>query len=447
MIKTDDMETNNNEKTKNYDLEKLQSFLNQIKTINDSYERVKILTGENYNIFKLLGVESSELLHSKIVGDFLNPKGSHKQGSKFLELFVQMFNNISQPDEIIDKREETFFSNFKCEKAHLKLEESIGKIKNTDETNEGGRIDILVRDEKNNAIIIENKIYAGEQAYQLERYHQFGKGKTDFIILYLTLDGKEPESIDKDKREKIICISYKEHIISWLELCKKEVVNLPIIRETISQYINLLKKLTNQTENQIQAMEIQKLILKNYETSKLVNQNFEKAIYGLCNKILVELKPKIEEYVKGKNWKIKHIDENLKENKSSGGISVVPVEFENSKIRIKMQGINPFYKHLNENSIFQKYIFLGVLGIDGNKAFLNKLKSQGEINDNFEWWNDYEKMDIYENTDCRLDNPLLLKKLADDGEAERFVDFLFEKFTTYFDKHYKMVETVLKENQ
>ena len=445
MIKTDDMETNNNEKTKNHDLEKLQSFLNQIKTINDSYERVKTLTGENYNIFKLLGVESSELLHSKIVGDFLNPRGSHKQGSKFLELFVQLFNNISQPNEIIDKSEVTFFSNFKCEKAHLKLEKSIGKIKNTDETNEGGRIDILVRDEKNNAIIIENKIYAGEQAYQLERYHQFGKGKTDFIILYLTLEGKEPKSIDKDKREKIICISYKEHIINWLELCKKEVVNLPIIRETISQYINLLKKLTNQTENQIQAMEIQKLILKNYETSKLVNQNFEKAIYGLSNSLIEKLVLKLNSFLEEKKWEISYFDKNINDKNYFGAISVSPKNINNPQIKIKIQGFNPLCE--KEYRFWQNRIIVGVIGINNNQVYLNKIKETELSSSNQEWWNDYVFVKDYEEEDCRLDNPLILKELVNEKGIEKFVNFLYNEFTTYFDKHYKLVETLLKENQ
>ena len=268
IIRTDDMETNRNEK---HELEKLQSFLNQVKTINNSYERVKSLTGENYNIFKLLGVESSELLHSKILGDFLNPKGSHRQGSVFLELFIQtLIGNEAKNFENADNEEDTLnlkkiLTKFNSSKASLKLEESIGRIKNTEETNEGGRIDIFLRDENNKSLIIENKIYAGEQYKQLERYNQYGNEKTtDFLIIYLTLNGDKPTSINNENSSKLLCVSYKEHIINWLDLCKKEVVNLPIIRESISQYINLLKKLTNQTENQNQAMEIQNLILKNY---------------------------------------------------------------------------------------------------------------------------------------------------------------------------------------
>lgn len=451
IIRTDDMETNRNEK---HELEKLQSFLNQVKTINNSYERVKSLTGENYNIFKLLGVESSELLHSKILGDFLNPKGSHRQGSVFLELFIQtLIGNEAKNFENADNEEDTLnlkkiLTKFNSSKASLKLEESIGRIKNTEETNEGGRIDIFLRDENNKSLIIENKIYAGEQYKQLERYNQYGNEKTtDFLIIYLTLNGDKPTSINNENSSKLLCISYKEHIINWLDLCKKEVVNLPIIRESISQYINLLKKLTNQTENQNQAMEIQNLILKNYETSKLISQNFEKAIYNLNNKILASLKPKIEEFVKEKNWIIKHFDDKISDNNVSGGISVVPFDFIDSKIRIKIQGFNPFYKHARENDIFQKYIFLGVLGTDGKKSYINKLKSESVLNDNFEWWNDYEFIGNYkEEVECRLDNSLLLSELTNEKEIEKFVEFLFDKFKTYFERHYKKVEEVLIEN-
>lgn len=50
-------------------------------------------------------------------------------------------------------------------------------------------------------------------------------------------------------------------------------------------------------------MEIQNLILKNYETSKLVSQNFEKAIYNLSNKIMLNLKLKIENFIEEKTGK------------------------------------------------------------------------------------------------------------------------------------------------
>jgi cell division protein FtsA len=51
----------------------------------------------------------------------------------------------------------------------------------------GGRLDIVITDNSNNRVIIENKIFAGDQKNQLLRYYNFDKRS---IILYLTLDIK-----------------------------------------------------------------------------------------------------------------------------------------------------------------------------------------------------------------------------------------------------------------
>ena len=87
------------------------------------------------------------------------------------------------------------------------------------------------------------------------------------------------------------------------------------------------------------------------------------------------------------------------------------------------------------------------MGTDGKKSYINKLKSESVLNDNFEWWNDYEFIGNYkEEVECRLDNSLLLSELTNEKEIEKFVEFLFDKFKTYFERHYKKVEEVLIEN-
>ena len=71
----------------------------------------------------------------------------------------------------------------------------------------------------------------------------------------------------------------------------------------------------------------------------------------------------------------------------------------------------------------------------------------GVLNDNFEWWNDYEFIGNYkEEVECRLDNPLLLSELTNEKEIEKFVEFIFGKYEVYFERNYKKVEQVLKEN-
>lgn len=427
IINNDDMETNKNE---NHEIEKVQSFLNQIKTINDSYERVKAITGENYNIFKLLGVESSELLHSKIIGDFLNPKGSHEQGSIFLELFMQtLVGNEAENIEEVDNKEEDiinlkeFLTKFSCSKSSLKLEKSIGKIKNTEETNEGGRIDIFLRDENNKVLIIENKIYAGEQNKQLERYNQFGSEKaTDFLIIYLTLNGDKPISINNENSSKLLCISYKEQIINWLDLCKKEVVNLPIIRESVSQYINLLKKLTNQTENQNQAMEIQNLILKNIESAKKVNENYDKAIKNFALKIKKITYKYLEEYFKDNNyWEIKLSD------KRFGTIWINPKD---SNIEYGF-GIENFEINLNNHHHSGSLFY----GIKSNKNNSRNLTFGLNTNNNF-WL--YWKVFEYENIVINFSNPVDLLKI--ELNVEKIAAVIVNEFIEFFEKYQQEIK-------
>ena len=97
----------------------------------------------------------------------------------------------------------------------------------------------MIKDDNGKIIMIENKIYASEQPNQLLRYYNaFPNGK----LFYLTLFGEE--SKQNFPKEKYNIISYENDIIIWLEECKKESVNIPILRESITQYINLIKKLS-----------------------------------------------------------------------------------------------------------------------------------------------------------------------------------------------------------
>jgi len=211
--------------------------MNEFSAIPKAYSIVAKLTGENFNIFRILGVGYSEIKHSMFLCELLNRNGSHGQGDIFLKLFIETFKN-GDFDAIGD---------FNTEVSTAVVEYHVGQ--KTDE--EGGRIDIFIED-KNNCIIIENKIYAGDQENQILRYHNHAKKYGNPFLFYLTLWGGEPTEwstggkVDTDGKD-YKCISYSEHIIKWLECCKKESVNYPILRESISQYINLLNFLTNQT--------------------------------------------------------------------------------------------------------------------------------------------------------------------------------------------------------
>ena len=122
-------------------------------------------------------------------------------------------------------------------------ERSIGSV--TDK--EGGRIDIIIEDGKH-AVLIENKIYAEDQKNQLLRYYNYGKDKYQdgFILIYLTLDGHEPNKCSLgNKKFAFTCLSYSCEIVEWLEECILIANQKPLVKSVIIQYKDLLKQITH----------------------------------------------------------------------------------------------------------------------------------------------------------------------------------------------------------
>jgi len=89
------------------------------------------------------------------------------------------------------------------------------------------------------------------------------------------------------------CVSYSHDIIQWLTACKKETVNHPILRETITQYIYLLQYLTNQTTNHKMADDIIKQILQS-EDNLLAFFEIAKASGAVYDGILQRFKGDLE---------------------------------------------------------------------------------------------------------------------------------------------------------
>ena len=199
--------------------------------------------GELFNIFEILKVETNETrAHSAFLAALLTPKGKHGAGDRFLRAFIDTMDCLKDFE-------------FNTKDAKVEIEYSIGN-KNEDAT-EGGRIDILI-ESGNKAIIIENKIYAGDQEKQLIRYTNYAKKYRDYRLLYLNLYGDEASEYsvkdESDKKlqsgEDYFQVGYDKEIIDWLEACIAEAERLPIVRESVIQYQNLIKKLTNQNMEQ-----------------------------------------------------------------------------------------------------------------------------------------------------------------------------------------------------
>lgn len=231
----------------------INTLLTQAKLI---LEKAKVaqqesrLRGEQFNIFHACGVNHYEATHSAIIAEFLNPQGSHGQGDVYLKEFLDIVGkNGTLP--VFDTSTASVFTEYVVP---------------------NGRLDILIANTKNQAIIIENKIYAGDLWEQLKRYEEFAAEKYhagNYAILYLTLWGDEA-SEQSGKDVKYTCISYKETILKWLERCIQISAQKPLIRETMIQYTNLIKELTNQVMEQKYKNELLELMMNNAEATATI---------------------------------------------------------------------------------------------------------------------------------------------------------------------------------
>jgi hypothetical protein len=226
----------------------LQALLTQTMLVDARYKSQRNATGERFNIFQILDVQSAEVrTHSAFLAELLKPNGTHGLGGLFLKLFIQSLG----------------IADLDVEGARIEIEKHVGTI--TEDYLSGGRIDICIFPKSGRPIFIENKIYAADQKYQLLRYHNYDPSAK---LIYLTLDGAEPgkhSTGGKVAAESIQAISYSADIIAWLDACRKEAVMQPLVRETITQYINLLKALTGQSTNKLMTEEIKQLLLRSPE--------------------------------------------------------------------------------------------------------------------------------------------------------------------------------------
>ena len=219
-------------------METLLSRVNEIVKEDAARREEQRSRGEFFNIFEILNLETNETrTHSAFLAALLDPNGSHGVGDKFLKTFIT--HCLGGWDD------------FDTANARVYIEYYIGpKTKTT-----GGRIDILI-ESCGKAIIIENKIYAGDQECQLLRYRRFGNdkyGRGNYKLIYLTLFGNEASDYSvKDDHDELkvdedyIAIGYDAEVTKWLDNVQPD---SPNVRETIVQYAKLIKKFTNQNKN------------------------------------------------------------------------------------------------------------------------------------------------------------------------------------------------------
>ena len=216
----------NKEATKHL-LEKLGVIVFKYQKINEQ---------DRFNIFSILRHYADEVhLHSRFISELLDKNGTHGKRSKFCEAFLKELE-ISFDLE-----------NYSVQREHK-------------------NIDILLRNNRK-AIVIENKIWAQDQPGQLKRYHDqmLSEGYRNINIVYLSLDGKEPDeaSLGELQKDKIMLVSYKDDIYNWIERCIEISSRIPSLRETLIQYQEIINQLTGKTMSDEQKQEVIELLSEN----------------------------------------------------------------------------------------------------------------------------------------------------------------------------------------
>ena len=268
----------------------INNFLSKISVLDYKF-RLLEEDKEQFNIFTALHKERDEVrLHSRFISVLLSNESRHNKKDTFLKLFLQTLS--------IEK--------FEVENAKIYPTEF--------QKSEFNEIDILIINRlSKQAIIVENKIGAGDSNHedrgQLEGYFELIHNlenipKENINVFYLTLDGHLPTSESLGKYESLEnmngrTIDYEHEIQSWLNLCLYECINQPFLRESIIQYLNLIKQMTNDNTNIQERLEIRNLISassENMASTKLLIENFKHVkwhtVMDFWNELCLELEKK-----------------------------------------------------------------------------------------------------------------------------------------------------------
>lgn len=229
------------------DLKAIQQLLQEAQPIlqkSKAEMKEREAKGEYFNVFENLHfTRPEEHLHTPFLRMLLDKDANHGVGKGFLEAFLNM----------VEKKLKSGFQ-YDINSSHVEYQDVYlgNKEISEDGTSTGGKIDILLHDDKKHAIIIENKFDrygnpAQDQEKQLERYYNYGKKYEGFILIYLTPSGQDASEYSTGS-DKITYypMSYdlsdnKPNILSWLDECLDISKGCPRIHEVIKQYITFIK--------------------------------------------------------------------------------------------------------------------------------------------------------------------------------------------------------------
>ena len=256
----------------------VEDFFSVLKGKLKSYREVKRhldrFLSTDFNIFACIKPDEKRL--SNVIANLLDPASSHGQQGVFLDAFLRRIGK----DDLCNRQPHQVTTEYRIEDPE-------------------GWLDVLV-DFGAFGIAIENKPWAKEGDKQLLRYSDYlsKKYNDQFCLIYLTLSGDKPDSIDGDKRDhlmkqgKLLCISYHSDILEWLRECC-QLCESDKFRGFLRDFMNYIPTMEGSMSNSSERKMIVEHALENKENLEIaldVNSAFngklnEEIIRGFLNKL------------------------------------------------------------------------------------------------------------------------------------------------------------------
>jgi len=266
------------------------------KFLTNTHRQISYLQGrgEFFNIFSSLGIEDDERKHSSFIANLLNPTGSHGQTVLFLECFIKSIDVLREKISTLDLKA-----------SYVQTELYLGLCDN--EYLQGGSVDIAIINPQF-TIFIENKIWAKDQLNQLYRYCSYNRNA---IVLYLTPYGWDASEISTakgavQKDSDYHCISYSDHILNWLDLSSKKVIDKEKVFGSLMNYKYTIESITRggnmNTEIINSILESEVAIESVFFINKFFDDIRKNLLYQLASQIEIEINQLNKFTFKRENW-------------------------------------------------------------------------------------------------------------------------------------------------
>lgn len=355
--------------------------------------------GEDFNIFRVMGLQNDEVhTHSAMIAALLDPNQSHGAKETFLNLFVEQIKILN---EYVGK----------IRTATVDTERPIGVLSNDKET--GGRLDVVLDieliDGKKVLIVIENKIFAGDQNKQICRYINYAQevkknnDYSEFFIFYLTLSGDDPSKNSTNGLKEYHTLSYKSDIFNWLEKCLEKTYDRPLVRETIIQYKNLIASLTQQDMDKSAQEKLAQEVASSYDNMKLaiaINSNYNEILNQMCKKELEKIFNDIKQ-----NFNLEFVIYGGPWSNQYSGIYFYKSEWK--KLRLAFEFLKPG---------LDEFIY-GIKYCDENEAskdlIIKKIQEKKGIRSTSNWYPWYDYVPDYQNFSTKFVESLYNGKIEE----------------------------------